>query len=202
MRTMSAHFGPPPVASAPQSGYAMYEMPELPYRIAVLVYLFDHDGRILLLHRAKPPNFELFSPIGGKLEQSDGESPTACAVRETHEEVGLEISAGDLQLTGIVSERSYEDSGHWLLFCYEVTHPVRLASMDCVEGRLEWHPLDAVMDLRIPDTDREVIWPAFLKHRGGGFFMVHIDCTGGRLEWAYEQSILPPAARASSTPTA
>jgi len=166
-------------------------MPELPYRIAVLVYLFDHEGRLLLLHRAKPPNFELFSPIGGKLEQQDGESPTACAVRETREEVGLEITADDLHLVGIVSECSYEDSGHWLLFCYEVTRPVALTSMACVEGRLEWHAIDRVMELAIPDTDRRIIWPAFLKHRGGGFFMVHIDCTGGRLDWTYEQSFPP-----------
>lgn len=166
-------------------------MPELPYRIAVLVYIFDPQGRVLLLHRAKPPNFELYSPIGGKLEQADGESPTACAIRETMEEVGLELSADDLHLTGIVSECAFEDSGHWLLFCYEVTRPVTLDSMECVEGTLEWHEESEIPNLAIPDTDREIIWPAFRKHRGGGFFMVHIDCTGGNVDWRYEQSTLP-----------
>ena len=73
----------------------------LPYQIAALCYLFDENGRVLLLHRSKPPNFELYSPIGGKLEQVDGESPTACAMREIHEEVGLDVSPGDLHLTGI-----------------------------------------------------------------------------------------------------
>ena len=33
-----------------------YEPTTLPYRVAVLVYLYDHDGRLLLLHRAKAPN--------------------------------------------------------------------------------------------------------------------------------------------------
>jgi 8-oxo-dGTP diphosphatase len=172
-------------------------MSALPYKIAVLCYLFDAEGRTLLLHRAKPPNFELFSPIGGKLEQDVGESPTACAVREIKEEVGLDVSPDDLHLTGIVSERAYEGNGHWLLFCYEVLGPVELASMDCPEGTLEWHELDHVMNLRIPESDREVIWPAFLKHRGG-FFMVHLDCSDKQLSWHYEQS-MPPDGREAET---
>ena len=162
----------------------------LPYRIAVLCYLFDEAGRVLLLHRAKPPNFELYSPIGGKLEQAEGESPTACAVREIAEEAGIDVPIEDLRLAGIVSERSYEDSGHWLIFCYEVTRPVRVDRTTLNEGRLEWHALDRLADLRIPTTDHEIIWPQFLAHRGGGFFMVHIDCANGNLRWSVEQSTL------------
>lgn len=162
----------------------------LPYRIAVLCYLFDEQGRVLLLHRAKPPNLDLYSPIGGKLEQHTGESPTACAIREIREEADIDVAAEDLHLAGIVSERSYEGQGHWLIFCYEVTRPVRVARTHLNEGRLEWHPLDRVMELSIPQTDREIIWPAFLEHRGG-FFMVHIDCSGDGLAWRYEQTSRP-----------
>lgn len=162
--------------------------PDLPYRIAVLAYLFDEQGRILLLHRAKPPNFDLYSPIGGKLEQHLGESPTGCAIREIKEEADIDVKAEDLHLTGIVSECSYEGQGHWLLFCYEVTHPVCVERTHMNEGTLEWHHLHKVMDLSIPETDRKVLWPAFLKHRGG-FFMVHIDCTGPELAWSFEQTV-------------
>ncbi len=162
-------------------------MPEpLPYKIAVLCYLFDDAGRLLLLHRVRPPNQDLYSPIGGKLEQSIGESPTACAIREIHEETGLTITAQDLHLTGIVSESGFEGSCHWLMYLYEVTHPVAVVPRTIDEGRLEWHPRDGLAGLSIPQTDREVIWPLFWRYRGC-FFMAHIDCTGKDLRWRIEQ---------------
>lgn len=163
--------------------------PPLPYRIAALCFLFDAQGRTLLLHRAKPPNLDLYSPIGGKLEQALGESPTRCAQREIQEEAGLDIAIGDLHLTGIVSERAFEGKGHWLMFLYEVTRPVELPpeAMEMDEGRLEWHDPSAIDGLAIPDSDREVIWPLFWKHRGG-FFAAHLDCTVTPLDWRVEQS--------------
>ena len=54
-----------------------YDLTEVPYRIAVLCYLKDASGRVLLLHRRKEPNAGLYSPIGGKLEVSVGEGPHA-----------------------------------------------------------------------------------------------------------------------------
>jgi len=142
-----------------------------------------------MLHRHKSPNIDLYSPIGGKLEQDEGESPTTCAVREIHEEADIEVSTDDLHLTGIVSERAYEGECHWLMFCYEVTRPVEVTRTHLDEGVLEWFELDDVMNLNIPESDREVIWPLFFKHRGG-FFAVHIDCTKEGLDWTLEQSEL------------
>jgi 8-oxo-dGTP diphosphatase len=158
----------------------------LPYKIAVLCYLFDEDGRLLLLHRVRPPNQDLYSPVGGKLEQAIGESPTACAIREIHEETGLTVTAQQLHLTGIVSESRFEDSCHWLMYLYEVTHPVDLKPMTIDEGSLDWHEPDALSGLSIPQTDREVIWPLFWQYRRR-FFMAHIDCTDNQLRWCIEQ---------------
>jgi len=158
----------------------------LPYKIAVLCYLFDEAGRLLLLHRVRPPNQDLYSPVGGKLEQSIGESPTTCAVREIHEETGLAVTAQDLHLTGIVSESGYEDSCHWLMYLYEVNHPVAVEPGTIDEGRLEWLDPDALAGLPIPQTDREVIWPLFWRYRGR-FFAAHIDCVGKRLRCCVEQ---------------
>lgn len=167
----------------------------LPYQIAVLCYLFDPQGRVLLLHRRKPPNRDLYSPVGGKLEQATGESPTACAAREILEETGLRVSPAELHLTGIVSEAGFDDRMHWLMFLYEVTRPVHTHELDrheFDEGRLEWHDPAALQDLPIPDTDRRVIWPLFHQHRGR-FFMAHLDCHGGDIRWRLEQPAGPDA---------
>ena len=169
----------------------------LPYQIAVLCYLFDEAGRVLLLHRRKPPNRDLYSPIGGKLHQHEGESPTGCAVREIAEEAGLELSPGDLHLTGIISEAGYEQESHWLMFLYEVTHPVTVQRTSFREGRLEWHDLAGVERLAIPHTDRHVIWPLFRRFRGR-FFMAHIECGADGLAWALQQ----PAEHAHRAPPA
>ena len=166
----------------------------LPYKIAVLCYLFDDRGRLLLLHRRKPPNRDLYSPIGGKLEQSLGESPTACAVREIEEEVGLTVAIDDLHLTGVVSEAAFEGQNHWLMFLYEVTRPVQIERMQFDEGTLEWFEPSAIDDLPLPESDRKVIWPLFWKHRGG-FFAAHLDCTTEPFTWTLEQ-----AHAADSTP--
>ncbi|MFI4860226.1 MAG: NUDIX hydrolase [Phycisphaerales bacterium JB063] len=165
----------------------------LPYKIAALCFLFDEQGRTLLLHRAKPPNLDLYSPIGGKLEQATGESPTQCAQREIFEETGIDVDLEDLHLTGIVSEQAFEGKGHWLMFLYEVTRPVTLAPEREVfdEGRLEWHASEALPGLAIPESDRDVIWPMFWKHRGG-FFAAHLDCRSSPIAWSLEQSALQP----------
>ncbi len=169
----------------------------LPYRIAVLCYLFDDEGRVLLLHRRKPPNRDLFSPIGGKLEQAIGESPTTCAVREIAEETGLTVTTADLHLTGIISEAGFGDECHWLMFLYELIRPVKVSRTTFDEGRLEWHRCEDVPKLAIPDTDRHAIWPLFWRYRGR-FFTAHLDCHGGKLTCRVEQ----PAAEAGDWPIA
>jgi 8-oxo-dGTP diphosphatase len=173
----------------------------LPYRVVVLCYLFDDAGRTLLLHRRKPPNCHLYSPIGGKVEMALGESPTACAVREIHEEAGLTIDASDLHLTGIVSEAGYEDAGHFLMFLYELTRPVQVTVTEFDEGRLSWHHRDAIDALPQPESDRRVIWPLFWKYRRG-FFAAHLDCTGDTMTWQLEQPAGDAGAPALSKPDA
>lgn len=161
-------------------------MTALPYRIAVLCYLFDEKGRILLLHRHKEPNIDLYSPVGGKLDQAGGESPTACAIREIREETGIVTTADQLHLTGIISEAGYDDVCHWLMFLYELVHPVAVEPRQFREGRLDWHEASDLAHLPIPETDRLVIWPLYWRYRRK-FFMAHIDCHGGQVTWRIEQ---------------
>jgi 8-oxo-dGTP diphosphatase len=164
----------------------------IPYKIAVLVYVFNDEGKLLLLHRRKPPNQDLFSPIGGKLEQHLGESPYACALREIHEEIGILLTLDDIHLLGIVSENGYASAAgtesHWLMFCFEVTRPLNFPPVEFDEGRLEWIDPIIIPSLGIPKTEREVIWPLVQQHSAmlhpvnrtrhcNAFFSVHINCT-------------------------
>lgn len=164
--------------------------PPLPYKIAVLCYLFDERGRLLLLHRRREPNRHLYSPIGGKLHMDEGESPAACALREIREEVQLDLDFCDLHLTGLVSETAFAGDTHWLMFLYEVVRPVAVTRTEFEEGTLEWHDLDEIVGkLDIPETDRQCIYPLFREYRGR-FFHAHIDCAstgdGERFNWRLE----------------
>jgi 8-oxo-dGTP diphosphatase len=61
-----------------------------------LVYLIDHEGRVLLGHKRRGMGFGKWNGFGGKIEA--GETMRQCAVRELNEECGLSVSPGDLQL--------------------------------------------------------------------------------------------------------
>jgi hypothetical protein len=83
---------------------------------------------------------------------------------------------------------------HWLIFLFETVRPMDHALVpekEFDEGRLEWVPFDEVWKKNIPWTDREVLWPAVRKHRGGGFFMVHIDCGSNPPAHSMPESRLP-----------
>ena len=61
----------------------------LPFKISVLVFIQNDTNEHLLIKRSKAPNKGCWSPIGGKLEMHQGESPYECARRETLEELNL-----------------------------------------------------------------------------------------------------------------
>ncbi len=160
----------------------------LPYKIATLIYAFNEADEVLLIERTQEPNRGFWSPCGGKLKTEIGESPYACAARETMEELGFPISAPDLHLTGLISEHGYQGQTHWLMFLFEIKP--RLTALPPVhpEGRFQFFPRHALESLKIPQTDRERIWPWFWEHRGG-FFAAHCHChPDGRNDWTMEES--------------
>lgn len=162
--------------------------PPLPYKIAVLCDLRDEQNRLLMLHRKKAPNRDLYSPIGGKLDTHTGESPAQCAQREIMEEAGLDIPIDRLRLAGVISESSFENEAHWLMFYYRVQGPVDLVPFEMREGRLEWIAQEDLWDLPLPATDRFAIWPTVRDHAPDGFFCLHVDCSGEEITWNVEQS--------------
>ena len=163
----------------------------LPYKIATLLYCFNERDELLLMERAKEPNFGFWSPCGGKLDTETGESPYACACREAQEELGIQITADDLHLTGIVSEHGYQGQAHWLIFLFEVKRKLTVCPPPHREGRFAFIPREELARLRIPQTDLEQIWPLFWKHRGG-FFALHCRTAENEpIVWRLEESIPP-----------
>jgi len=151
----------------------------LGYKLAVLVFIENAAGEHLLLLRAKPPNLGVWSPIGGKLETSTGESPFECAVRETREEAGFEISTADLHLFAIIAEKAYEGESHWLLFLFRVTRPIAALPPDITEGKFGFHSREALKDLPLPETDRTALWPIYDKYRDR-FVALRANCDPGQ----------------------
>ncbi|MFW6353593.1 MAG: NUDIX hydrolase [Verrucomicrobiota bacterium] len=165
-------------------------MPPLPYKISTLVYVENPRGEILLMKRRKAPNAGLWSPIGGKLEMATGESPFEAARREVAEEIRLTVADADLHLFGMIAEKAYEDSGHWLMFLFAARTRIEALPPDIAEGHFAFFAADAVADLPIPETDRQALWPIYREHRHG-FVSLRATChSEGPLEIVYEQ-VLP-----------
>jgi len=159
----------------------------LPYKVATLLYCFNERDEVLLLERSQEPNRGFWSPCGGKLKMDIGESPYACACREAEEEICQKLSPADLHLAGMVSEHGYQGQTHWLMFLFEVKKKLSEQPAACREGRFQFFPRSEIDSLKIPQTDREQIWPWFWKFRGG-FFAAHCHChADGRNDWTLEE---------------
>ncbi|MDZ4742841.1 MAG: NUDIX domain-containing protein [Verrucomicrobiota bacterium] len=165
----------------------MIPSPDLPHKITTLLYVFNQQDEVLLLERTRPPNQGLWSPPGGKVKISEGESPYQCAVREAHEEIGINLNVTDLRLAGIVAEKAYEAKSHWLMFMFEVKPRLDRLPPPHDEGRFAFIPREQIAQMDIPKTDREKLWDYFWKYRTG-FFSLSCEClpSGGN-SWVDEE---------------
>lgn len=162
----------------------------LAHRTAVLVFMENPRGELLLLLRAKPPNLGVWSPPGGKLEAAIGESPFECAARETREETGLVTSPEDFHLFAMIAEKAYEGESHWLMFLFRLKRPVTELPPAIAEGRFGFFSRPAIGALPIPETDRVALWPIYDQYRGG-FVALRAECAPDRpLLLTFEQ-IMP-----------
>ena len=152
--------------------------PDCPHKIAVLVFIQNQHGEHLLLRRTKQPNQGFWSPIGGKLETSSGESSFECAVRETLEETGHVITSADLHLFAMIAEKSYEGSAHWLMFLFDCKRPLNDLPAEMSEGRFGFFSRTAIDTIGIPETDRNALWPIYDNHHKH-FVALRADCHPG-----------------------
>lgn len=159
----------------------------LPYRVSVLVFVQDAQGRFLLLQRRKAPNQGLWSPVGGKLDMHTGESPLECAQRELLEETGLAADLSDFHGFGYIAEKGYEGQNHWLLFLYHCLKPIPALPADFSEGSFGLFERAQIDTLPIAEADRVALWPIFDKH-AQGFVAMRADCQPGKpLQLVVEQ---------------
>ena len=147
----------------------------LPYKISTLIFIRNAAQKLLLLQRSKPPNKDLWSPIGGKLEMAKGESPFECAIRETREEIGMRLSIQDLHLFGIVTEKAYEGRCHWLMFLFDCKRSIATLPKPCTEGHFAFFTRAEIEDLNLPTTDSQGLWPIY-DHCRHGFSVLRADC--------------------------
>ncbi len=146
------------------------------FKISVLIFVRNQDGKLLLIKRKKEPNKDTWSPIGGKLEMSLGESPFECAIRETKEEIGLDLVEQDLHLFSMISEKAYEGSTNWLMFLFDCKKPIQALPPEIDEGRFKFFSRDEINSIKIPETDKTFIWK-FWDEARDKFSAIRADCT-------------------------
>ncbi len=146
------------------------------FKISCLLFFRDDTDRLLLIKRRRSPNLGCWSPPGGKLEMTKGESPFECAKRETLEEIGIVVKDSDLHLFGYVSEKSYEGNGHWLMFLFDCLVPLDNLPRNIDEGYFNFFTRAQINSLSIPPSDHELVWP-YYDRRNEGFWGVRADCS-------------------------
>lgn len=164
-------------------------MSKLPFKISALIFVRNETDEHLLIQRRKAPNLGCWSPIGGKLDMETGESPYECAIREVNEEIGLVLKDNDLNCFGYISEKSYEGSGHWLMFLFDCKTRLTSLPSEIDEGNFQFFSRTAIDALEIPETDRTLLWPYYDQY-ADGFVGLRANCDpSGKLSLVEELKI-------------
>ena len=119
-----------------------------PAEVATLMFVFDGAGRVLLIHKKRGLGRGKINGPGGRLEP--GETPVQAAVRETREELGIDVA--DPEFCG--SLRFQFTDGYALLG--HVFKATRWAGdpVETDEADPEWFPVDAIPYERMWQDDR------------------------------------------------
>ena len=132
-------------------------MPYTPI-LGSLGYVLSPDReRVLLVHRnARDDDQHLgkYNGLGGKMEP--GEDIVTCMQRELHEEAG--IRATELCLRGTINWTGFGPNGEdWLGFIFLITAFEDEPFARNEEGTLDWHHVEAIMELPMWEGDRHFL---------------------------------------------
>ena len=91
------------------------------------------------------------------------------------EEIELPLTDKDLHCFGYISEKSYEGSGHWLMFLFNCLKRIEDLPAQIDEGRFRFFNRVDIDELAIPETDRTLLWPYYDRF-ASGFVGIRADC--------------------------
>ncbi len=115
--------------------------------------ILERDGRFLLIRRLNPPMADLYAFPGGRAEA--GETPAETAVREFHEETGIEVRNPVLFATyDLKSER--QGGPHFILSVFKVesdSNVEAIAADDAADPG--WYTPEEIRRLPAPPSVRE-----------------------------------------------
>lgn len=119
-------------------------------QIVVSAVAIVRDGAVLTVRKQGTDRFML---VGGKPEA--GENARACAVRETREETGLEVT--DLELLGEFTSPAANEPGHELVSTVYLADPVGEPVVAAEIAELRWTDLDGEYDDLAPMLEFNVL---------------------------------------------
>jgi 8-oxo-dGTP diphosphatase len=164
-------------------------MPHGPYTpiLATLGYVLSADGeQVLLIHRnAREDDHHLgkYNGLGGKMDRD--EDVLSCMRREIREEAGIECV--EMQLRGTISWPGFGRHGEdWLGFVFLITRFEGEPFEANPEGRLEWIPVDGILDLPLWEGDRHFL-PLVFDRDPRPFHGVMPYRDGRMLSWNVER---------------
>ena len=127
--------------------------------VAVGAFVFDREGRVLLVERGTPPAQGLWSVPGGKLEMN--ETLAQAVAREVREETGLVVEVGAL---ACVVERMSEGY-HYVILDY-LARPIGGALAPASDVRAaRWVTSDDLPTLALTDGLLTLLERARASHR-------------------------------------
>ena len=142
--------------------------------LATLCYI-KHAGKTLMVYRNKKANDiheGKWNGLGGKFEA--GETPEACAIRETLEESGLSIR--NPKLCGLLMFPKFKGND-WYVFVF-TANEFAGELIDSPEGKLEWIPDEMIRGLNLWESDQVFLpWIA-----AGSFFSAKFEYEGDSMQ--------------------
>lgn len=143
--------------------------------------------QVLMLHRRRPPNQNLWNGVGGHIEP--GEHPSACMLREIREETGYELAR--VRFAGLLTWDGFEiPAGGLYLFTAQAPQGEPCAND---EGDLAWKHRDWVFHAPEVVSNIHVFAPLVLD--GAPVQGYHFSYQAGVIQSFYIYSLPDGAAR-------
>lgn len=118
-------------------------------------------GRVLVGERPSAGPLAGYAEFpGGKCQP--GETPAACALRETLEEAGLRVEIGEL-LLNLPWEYPHGKVDLHFFMC----QPSERVDVEGPCGRFRWEPIERLPELRFPDANQAVVDKLVSRARAG-----------------------------------